>query len=704
MKFKKFFIFLPAIAFLIVAVLTIKDYGLNTDEPFHFNRGQDYFHFFLTGRKDFEDLKPYPRLGDDSCKTGYSEKCTSPTFPDDVGPFKNVNFTYEDAIKIKYKSGQWGSTRSYFESDGLNFNEVVKEENGHPPFGGTVASLFNFVFYQKLGILGDIESYHLAEIAISAVGIAAVSVFCYLNFGLFTAAVASSVIALSPLFFAEAHFNIKDPIECAFLGMTIILFYFGVVKRRWSLIVGSAVVTGLALETKFNALFLPFIVVPWLIFEIVNFVKKKEKINKNITLLIVSLVIYPFITLAVFYILWPYLWPNPLVNVQSTIGFYKTIGTGTPGELSRFIFKKFDFFAPVWILLTTPLITLFLSAAGVLASAVEYLKTRKTVYILLSLWLIVPIARVVFPGSAIYGGVRQIMEFIFPLAIFAGLGAAKLLKRGRIFFFLIIVALLSYPIIKYHPNENVYFNEIAGGLSGAKQAHIPYWGNTYGNIYLQGVNWLNKNAEPDARLGLPIGTMANIPRLKLRSDIKFNNAYWSGTGRKGEYEMEQIYDYPQLAWYSYQYYDTYLNPVYEVKVDGVTLLKIWKNDLEHTKKGFDEEALYPFKIITNKDGKVNLDLGKQVSLTRVEISHATSGCDQQKGGTISISLDGKSWFAEPEAIDYPQVPPDAVGWTNNNFVFLFPAKAARYISLNTQMKNSCYLKNPKITVWGLKAD
>jgi hypothetical protein len=54
-----------------------------------------------------------------------------------------------------------------------------------------------------------------------------------------------------------------------------------------------------------------------------------------------------------------------------------------------------------------------------------------------------------------------------------------------------------------------------------------------------------------------------------------------------------------------------------------------------------------------------------------------------------------------EAIDYPQVPPAAVNITDTNFVYLFAAKKARYVLLETALNNSCLFKNYNIEVRGL---
>jgi hypothetical protein len=698
--------FIVPIIFLIVGILTLSDYGFNSDEPFHFSRGQAYLHFFLTGKKDYGDTPPYPRLR--SIKAPPGAVLNSPPFPDDSSDFVSSRYTYEQAIDDKYKNEGRSLWRSFFQNDNLNFNSVITIEDGHPPLGGIIASATNYIFYQRLHILGDIESYHIAEILISFLGLAALSYFTYKIFGHITSFIAAATVAFYPLFFSESHFNIKDPLETSLLGVTIILFYLGVVNRRWKLILLSAIFSGLALGVKFNAVFLPFIIGPWFVYYIFTIIRnKKKKQSRDGYILVGSLLVYPLLAIFVFYILWPFLWPDPITNIQNTIKFYKSIGTGSSVDLKNYMIGGFDLFAIYWFLITTVPAALAAFLIGVFRSFYVFIKTKNPLYVLLFCWLLVPFVRVLLPNTAIYGGIRQILEFIFPFGIFAGIGVVFLSQKffvnkilqAAVFLFYIILILL--PIIKYHPNENVYFNELVGNLSGAKANNVPFWGNSYGNVYLQGINWLNQNAENGASVGLPVATMANIPKLKLRSDIKFNNAVWSGPNRSGEYEIEQIYDYAQLQWYSFQYYDVYLNPVYEVVVDGTTLLKIWKNDLAHTKKGYEKEISLPFIKQNSQNNELVFDMGSSQSITRIIIDHSTHGCSDQKGGFIALSQDGVNWAHESEAIDYPQVPPDAVGWDKDTFVFLFAAKKARYILLSTGMSDSCILESPRITIKGL---
>ncbi|PJC28101.1 hypothetical protein CO054_01980, partial [Candidatus Shapirobacteria bacterium CG_4_9_14_0_2_um_filter_39_11] len=425
------------------------------------------------------------------------------------------------------------------------------------------------------------------------------------------------------------------------------------------------------------------------------------------TSLVISLILYPFITALAFYILWPYLWGSPVNNFLTIVNYYKQIGLGTPPELAGFVIDGWNTYPIIWIIYTTPLPILFLSILGMLASIFLVLFRKKHFVFLVLIWFLLPILRVSAPNFSIYGGVRQIMEFVPALAILSGVGAYVLiekLKYKKISILLITASLLFvfYEVIKVHPNQNVYFNQLVGGLSGAKTKAIPYWGNSYGNAYQQGIDWLNKNAEPNAKLGLPISTMGNIPRIKLRSDIDFSNSYWSGPDKKGEYEIELDFDWSPKTWYSFAYYDTYLNPVFVAEVDGVPLLKIWKNDIEHTKEGFGSETVFPVRIASKDKDSIKIDIGREIYLTRLTVDHAKDGCAKQKSGYIAISEDDETWAREPEPIDYPQVPPAAVGIDDDTFVFLFAAKKARYILLDTMMQNSCTLKSSHIKVMGLE--
>lgn len=700
-KNKLTLVLLPSIVFLVVGIWTLGDYGINWDEPIHFMRGQAYLNYFLAGKKDYSNLPPYPRLLE-KCPEKVKNCQVSPLGPSDIVPYEG-NITYEKAVLKNAPKDQL--YRSYYQHDNGTFNDFIKMEEGHPPLGGILAALTNKIFYQYLKVMPDIESYHLFEVFAAFLIVAGVAVFVYINYGVFPAFVAGSALATDPLFFGESHFNIKDPILASFFGLALITFYWGIVKNRWKFIFASAVLTGLAMGVKFNIVFLPFIVVPWFFLHVLQ----TKRIPAKPILL--SLLAYPLVAALVFYALWPFLWPDPINNFLTTLKFYKSIGTGTPHELNEYLIKGWNTYAPLWILYTTPIPVLVLTMIGLIGSAWDFVFKRKVIFVLLSLWLFIPILRVSYPGTSIYGGVRQIMEYIPAMAVLSGIGSYYLIKSvkgmtSKNMVKVLVLASLAFVVsemINIHPNQNVYFNQLIGGLSGARERGIPYWGNSYGNVYQQGITWLNANAEPGAKLGFPVSTGQNLARVKLRPDIIYANSYWSGPNKGGEYEMELDFDWGPKEWYSYAYYETFVEPVFVAQVDGVPLLKIWKNDLDHTREGFREEVEYDYKIVKEKSGKgqLVLDLGKVVPLTRVVIEHGTDNCDVQKGGYIETSEDAINWKRDPETIATPQVPTNVNGWDEDTFVFMFAARKGRYIFLDTQMENSCYLKNPQIKAQGL---
>lgn len=707
----KITVFMIPFLFLVLGLVTLSDYGVNWDEPFHFMRGQAYLHYYSSGgEKDYGSLPPYPRINTNCFGDNDTTCLNSPAGPTDRENYTGKNLVYEESIKQLYpkEATRW---RSYYQHDTYNFNEIIKTENGHPALGDIMSAFSNYIFYQKLHVLGDIESHHLFEVFTSFLIVLGISIIVYSELGTLPAIVSSFALASYPLFFAESHFNIKDPPEAAFFGLTIIFFYFGIIKNKWQYLTLSSIFAAFAVGTKFNAFFIAPILGLWFIYYLAICVWNKNKIK----LPIFSLLLYPFVVIFIFYITWPYLWDNPLHNFLNIVQFYKQIGTGTPVEMSEYLYLGWNTYPIIWIFYTTPIPILILSVIGFFVSIYTVVMKKNHFSLLVILWFAIPIIRSSFPNSSIYGGVRQLMEFLPAMAILAGIGTyfffrikkLRLLISCAIFLGLLFT---TWEMVKIHPNQNVYFNQLIGGLSGAKDKKIPYWGNSYGNAYQQGVEWLNKNAEPNAKVGLPISTMGNIPWIKFRSDIEFSNSSWSGPMRLGEYEIELDFDWSPKAWYSYSYYDVFLNPVYEVKVDGVPILKVWKNDIKHTKEELKKEIQYFPKIIKyNKNilgTDVKIDLGKTVRLTKLIINHSKINCQNGLLGYIALSEDDMTWKQEIDPITLPQVPPgvlgSTIGWSDTSLVYLFAGKQARYIMLDPQIENSCLLKNSKISVYGIK--
>lgn len=648
------------ILFLFFGTATLSDYGINWDEPTHFNRGQGYLHYFFTGNRE-ENLPITNR----------------PTF------FQNHAF----AVKT-----------------------LVTWDGGHPVTSDILAALSNFIFYQLLGVVGDVEGYHLYNVFAATLAVVIVALFAYKTYGLFTSIVSSIVIASYPLFFAEAHFNIKDPPQTAFFIGTIFAFWLSLEKGSWKWLVVATLSAGLALGTKFNILFIPFIIVPYLIIRyftvwrngIANIRKGLRQIKKSYW---ITLILAPLIVFGVFFITWPFLWENPVKNLLHVAKYYKDIGTGfeyQPIEYRIFGFKLYPLF---WIIVTTPPLVLFLSFFGIIYAFFK--PDKKKASVLWLLLLIISVMRVSFPNTTIYGGSRQIMEFIPALALLAGLGASAIVaglhsRLAKIVSVLIVVAFIPHFIVmvKLHPNQNVYFNSFIGGLSGAKARDIPSWGNSYGNAYWQAIKWLNKNAEQGAKFALVQGTGQNIAGLYTRPDIIFSNTAWSGVNRDGEYLVELTYENSVRAYpYVWEYIEAFLTPVYEVSVDGVAIAKVWKNDLAHTQIPMQRrEILVDAQKVWDKN-TVLIDAYSPKMLTRVVITPVESGACN-KSGKVKASLNSGSWGLEPELLGAEQV--ISKFNLNNGVNFYFPARKAQFVRIDFDIQNHCYSSQSPIYLYALE--
>lgn len=674
--------------FFIFGIFTLNNYGVSWDEPTHFKRGQGYLWFLLTGDNDYHRLPPY-----------------------DLSSAQN---------NPKYHQ------RSIYQSDLHNAAFYRAIDGTHPPLADILASVTNMVFYQSLGWVGDIESYHLFEIFVASVAVGILFLFVLEGFGPRAAFFSTILFTTYPIFWAEAHFNIKDPIETSWIILTLFFLWKGISTQSARLLLLSSVFAGFALSTKFNAIFLPFIVFPWLL---LIFLKHKKELVEfaRTRKFILTAVVYPIVAVTIFYISYPFLWENPIVNIGKVFTFYQR--NALDPAFANAVLPSWSFYALRWVILTAPPLVLMGFALSLLFAKSKLLKNHGFILLIL-LWFVVTIVRVSLPGINIYGGVRQIMEYIPALAILAGIGLSLAIEKLKIkfkhkfknfFLFDLSAVILTfafsiYPIIKLHPNENVYFNFIAGGLQGALKAGVPAAGNSFGNAYNQGVLWINTNASKGAKLALLQGAAVNIPKNKLRSDIDLSSDHFSGIGRAGEYLMELTFNWEHRQnYYAWEYVDRFLEPLYEVKVDSVPILKIWKNDLEHTRSQYQlEEKNFEGKTVMKKDGnKLIFEAEKELSLSRIILSYdPVEGCSPFTVSGVETSSNGKQWMREKDPLTFLQVgkrpssfrpaweslaieaksnPPDKVE-------FYFAGRKAQFIRFVLDDEVSCALNNPTFEI------
>ena len=509
--------FILSFLFFVISLLTLSHYGVNWDSVSHLQRGQAYLHYYITGKKDYTDLTQW-----DLRNKKYFQQVDTIFF--------KPNLPKNEVPRI-----------SIYQNTGQDLNNIMlRYDYGHPHVSDVSSSFFNFILFQKLGLLNDVDSYRIYSILLASLLVGLVFWSTAKSYGKFAGLVAALSLSLYPLFWSESHFNNeKDIPETVFINFMFFSFYRGIVDKSWRWILTSGVFFGLALGTKFNVLFSVFTILPWLAFYLME--KKLTKKNLN-TKFVLSLIMAPIIGIFIVIGTWPFFWSDPIQKILKIISFYKTIGTTVSIEQGFTGLFGISTYPAQWILYTTPLVILFLAILG-LIQIIKSIKKKDMLSLFLLLMFLVPILRVTWPGMNIYGGTRQIMEFIPAMAIIAGIGGRSLRnwiisKGASNIFALVLVLTLFVPIvfklIEIHPNENVYFNPLIGGLSGAKERDFPGWGVSFGAPYREAIDWINKNSEQGAKLTTGYEILSNIPGIFIRPDIDYKSNR-SGYLREGEY-------------------------------------------------------------------------------------------------------------------------------------------------------------------------
>ena len=127
------------------------------------------------------------------------------------------------------------------------------------------AALTDSLLSARLGLLNYVEGHHAAVVIFGALGLAAVYALAR-AFGKLAALCASLLYATHPLLFTYAHNDVKDLPEAALIAATLYLGVRWLQSRRYTTGLAAGTVLALALDTKPNAIFVPFVLLAgWLV-------------------------------------------------------------------------------------------------------------------------------------------------------------------------------------------------------------------------------------------------------------------------------------------------------------------------------------------------------------------------------------------------------------------------------------------------------
>ena len=119
-------------------------------------------------------------------------------------------------------------------------------------------------------------------------------------------------------------------------------------------------------------------------------------------------------------------------------------------------------------------------------------------------------------------------------------------------------------MIVYHPYQNLYFNNLVGGMKNAKKNfELDYWGLTF----RKGLEYIAANDKSsEISVYFSQGSQGNIDILPSEERIRFTPLA-EPKGAK--------YILTNYRWHPQDYSETY-DKVYETKIDGTAVMSVYK--------------------------------------------------------------------------------------------------------------------------------
>jgi hypothetical protein len=202
-----------------------------------------------------------------------------------------------------------------------------------------------------------------------------------------------------------------------------------------------------------------------------------------------GLLLYAVVAITTTYLTWPVLWGNPVLAISQRMTDISEFSRNSVLFLGRgYSADNLPWqFLPVLfgIQLTLPAVGLFL--IGIPAPLIRATSTRELRLLvpLIWLWILVPAVAVGLRLVPVYNGFRHVLFIVPPLFLIVGLGAMILVRilrpalvRGGLAALCLLPGIVG--IVRLHPYEYIYYNELVGGVKGAVgRFDLDYWCTAY---------------------------------------------------------------------------------------------------------------------------------------------------------------------------------------------------------------------------------
>ncbi len=385
----------------------------------------------------------------------------------------------------------------------------------HPALMKTLFGFSERIFHKNLKLMNPSTANRFPGMLTAALTIYLLFIFGTELFGRSAGISAALFFALMPRVFYHSHLACFD-IPITMMWLAVFYFYYKSLNSwRYGIIAGA--VFGLALCTKLNAFFLPFLVVFHYVCLLIYQKRNKAPIPFPYGI-IFGAILAPLIFLAH----WPWIWNDTWYRLMEYMGFHSGhdhYNTAWFGE--NIVGPPTPIALPVGMtLVTVPsvIIALFLFGAAIRLDhhLPQFVRRKlspeslpfgpKSVRGYDLLWLIAlvfPIALISMPNVPIFGGTKHWMPAYPFMTLIAGFAVSRLIdivsklipKVSASVCAIGVIAFVSLPplhqTVTSHPFGLESYVPLIGGVPGAATLGMTrqFWGYTTRSI----IPWLNTN-------------------------------------------------------------------------------------------------------------------------------------------------------------------------------------------------------------------
>lgn len=333
------------------------------------------------------------------------------------------------------------------------------------------------------------EFRHLAVFIAFCIGVFSIYAITKKSYGDYRwGLLAAFLIVLSPRIFAESFYNTKDIVFMSSMAVALLTLTALLTHPNVKNAVIHGFFTGFAIDIRIMGV---MILLFTLIAVGLEFLNKRILWRKLVVVLALYLLASGCFTIA----MWPYLWSDSWGNFShafSNMAKFRWIGHQLYFSEMVMADQLPWHYAPVWILVTTPILYtgfMLVGACAILRKSVAcrfifYKSTQEVFDFILLSYLFAPLVGVIVLHSVLYDGWRQ-LYFIYPAFILIAVKGiyfiSKINKddiRFRNIVFGLLITSFSFSIYWMwlaHPLQNTYFNLLIGG-NWKNKFELDYWG------------------------------------------------------------------------------------------------------------------------------------------------------------------------------------------------------------------------------------